>query len=106
MAPFYQETVDANGKYVIPKLASSDVLSIQDIYGYLCYRINLNSDLWDHFGNFFVINPETNEIITKKRKYSMIFNNRAGSIQQTFRFQIILAAHKRKFIIQSSKQQK
>lgn len=33
MAPFYQETVDANGKYVIPKLASSDVLSIQDIYG-------------------------------------------------------------------------
>uniref|UniRef100_A0AC34FEU9 Peptidase metallopeptidase domain-containing protein n=1 Tax=Panagrolaimus sp. ES5 TaxID=591445 RepID=A0AC34FEU9_9BILA len=33
MAPFYHETIDSSGNYVEPKLKSSDIRDIQDIYG-------------------------------------------------------------------------
>uniref|UniRef100_A0A914QM46 Peptidase metallopeptidase domain-containing protein n=1 Tax=Panagrolaimus davidi TaxID=227884 RepID=A0A914QM46_9BILA len=33
MAPFYHETIDSSGNYVEPKLKSSDIRNIQDIYG-------------------------------------------------------------------------
>uniref|UniRef100_A0A914P2Z2 Peptidase metallopeptidase domain-containing protein n=1 Tax=Panagrolaimus davidi TaxID=227884 RepID=A0A914P2Z2_9BILA len=33
MAPFYHETIDSNGNYITPRLKSSDIQAIQDIYG-------------------------------------------------------------------------
>lgn len=33
MAPFYQETVDSQGRYKFPALTSDDIRAIQDIYG-------------------------------------------------------------------------
>lgn len=35
MAPFYQETVNNDGKYIMPKLSVSDVKNIQYLYGNL-----------------------------------------------------------------------